>query len=72
MYLKIIFNFRNSSYPDEMQHFAAFYLGLCCLSKYLLKSQMVQLSIVAHDGKGKQDTSVWQEQTESPGLAYSI
>ena len=29
----------------------------------------VQLSIVAQDWKDKQDSSVWQDQTESPGLA---
>ena len=42
MYLKIIFTLINSSYPDEMQHFAALCLGLCCLSKYSLRSQMVR------------------------------
>ena len=26
----------NSEDPDEMQHFAAFHLGLHCLPKYLL------------------------------------
>ena len=58
-----------------MQHFAALHLGLRCLSKYSLRSQWlnihVQLSIVAQDGKGKQDSCVWQDQTESPGLANS-
>ena len=42
MYLKIIFILTNSLYPDEMQHFAALYLGLRCLSKYSLRSQMVK------------------------------
>ena len=42
MYLKIIFTLTNSSYPDEMQHFAALHLGLRCLSKYSLRSQMVK------------------------------
>ena len=41
MYLKIIFTL-NSSYPDEMQHFAALHLGFRCLSKYSLRSQMVK------------------------------
>ena len=27
--------FANSADPDEMQHFAAFHLGLHCLPKYL-------------------------------------
>ena len=31
-----------------------------------------KLSIVAQDGKGKQDSSVWQDETESSGLAISI
>ena len=32
--LKIFFIFANSVEPDEMQHFAAFHLGLHCLQKY--------------------------------------
>ena len=32
--LKIFFTFTNSVDPDEMQHFAAFHLGLPCLQKY--------------------------------------
>ena len=31
---KIIFKLANSADPDEMQHFAAFILGLHCLAKY--------------------------------------
>ena len=78
MYLKIILTLTTSSYPDEMQHFAALHLGLRCLSKYSLRSPLkwlnihVKLSIVAQDGKGKQNSSVWQDPTESPGLAISI
>ena len=34
--LKIFFTFTNSVDPDEMQHYAAFHLGLHCLQKYLL------------------------------------
>ena len=30
----LIFTFINSVYPDEMQHGAAFHLGLHCLQKY--------------------------------------
>ena len=30
----LLFNFTNSDYPDEMQHNAAFHLGLHCLQKY--------------------------------------
>ena len=30
----IIFTFTNSIDPDEMQHYAAFHLGLHCLQKY--------------------------------------
>ena len=33
--LKIFFTFTNSVNPDEMQHYAAFYLGLHCLPEYL-------------------------------------
>ena len=32
--LKIYFTFTNSVEPDEMQHYAAFHLGLHCLQKY--------------------------------------
>ena len=32
--LKISFKFTNSVDPDEMQHYAAFHLGLHCLQKY--------------------------------------
>ena len=32
--LKIFFNSANSAEPDEMQHYAAFHLGLHCLPWY--------------------------------------
>ena len=32
--VKIFFTFTNSVDPDEMQHYAAFHLGLHCLQKY--------------------------------------
>ena len=32
--MKISFTFTNSEDPDEMQHYAAFHLGLHCLKKY--------------------------------------
>ena len=35
--LKIFFTFTKSVDPDEMQHYAAFHLGLHCLQKYLFK-----------------------------------
>ena len=35
--LKIFFTFTNSVAPDEMQHYAAFHLGLHCLQKYLFR-----------------------------------
>ena len=34
LYLKIVFIIANSADPDEMQHDAAFHLGLHCLPKY--------------------------------------
>ena len=34
---KILFAFTNSVGPDEMQHYAAFHLGLHCLQKYLFR-----------------------------------
>ena len=33
-FLKVCFNLANSVDPDEMQHYAAFHLGLHCLHKY--------------------------------------
>ena len=35
--LKTFFTFSNSVDPDEMQHYAAFHLGLHCLQKYLFR-----------------------------------
>ena len=35
---KIFFTFTNSVDPDEMQHYAAFHLGLYCLQKYSFTS----------------------------------
>ena len=32
--LKTFLTFTNSVNPDEMQHYAAFHLGLHCLQKY--------------------------------------
>ena len=32
--LKILFIIANSADTDEMPHYAAFHLGLCCLPKY--------------------------------------
>ena len=34
--LKIFFYLTNNVDPDEMQHYAAFHLGLHCLQKYSL------------------------------------
>ena len=36
--LKIVLILANSADPDEMQHNAAFHLGLHCLPKYLFSS----------------------------------
>ena len=36
-FLKIIFTFTNSVDSDEMQHYAAFHLGLDCLQKCSLR-----------------------------------
>ena len=35
--LKIVLILANSADPDEMQHYAAFHLGLHCLPKYLFR-----------------------------------
>ena len=33
--LKVVLMLANSADPDEMQHYAAFHLGLHCLPKYV-------------------------------------
>ena len=38
--LKILFVFINSTEPDEMQHYAAFHLGLHCLQKYSFRGHL--------------------------------
>ena len=38
MSLKVVLTLANSVNPDEMQHYAAFHLGLHCLPKYLFRS----------------------------------
>ena len=40
--LKILFTFKNSVDPDEMQHYAAFHLGLHCLQKYRFEVSQIQ------------------------------
>ena len=35
--LHVVLILASSAYPDEMQHHAAFHLGLHCLSKYLFR-----------------------------------
>ena len=40
--LKIFFTFTNSVDPDEMQHYAAFHMGLHCLQKYLFRVSQMQ------------------------------
>ena len=40
--LKILLTFTNSVDPDEMQHYAAFHLGLQCLQKYSFRGFRIQ------------------------------
>ena len=42
--LKFFFTFTNSVDPDEMQHYAAFHLGIHCLQKYLFRGFLDQRS----------------------------
>ena len=35
--LNIVFIITNSADPDEIQHYAAFHLGIHCLSNYLFR-----------------------------------
>ena len=42
VYLKIFSTFTNHVKPDELQHFAAFYLGLHCLKNICLGVSQIQ------------------------------
>ena len=44
--LKIDFVLANSSGPDEMLHYAVFYLGLHCLSKYPFMGYLFNKGII--------------------------
>ena len=37
MSLKVVLIVANSADPDEMQHYAAFHLGLSCMPKYTFR-----------------------------------
>ena len=56
--LKIFFTFTNNVDPDEMQHYAAFHLGLHCLQKYSFRVSRIQrvtapsIAMVGEIGKG--------------------
>ena len=38
-----LFTFTNSADSDEMQHYAAFHLGLHCLQKYSFRGLRIQM-----------------------------
>ena len=40
--LKVVLILANSANPDELQHYAAFHLGLHCLPKYLFRDSSIQ------------------------------
>ena len=46
--MKIFFTFTNSVDPDEMQHYAAFHLGLHCLQKSHLGVCRIQRVNIKH------------------------
>ena len=41
LYLKLVLILANSADPDEMQHYAAFHLGLRCLPKYPFRGSSI-------------------------------
>ena len=43
-FVRSFLTFTNNADPDEMQHFAAFYLGLHCLQKYSFKGLTFHLN----------------------------
>ena len=42
----IFFTFSNSVEPDEMQHYAAFHLGLHCLQKWSFRGGLYALEVI--------------------------
>ena len=44
LFPKIVFVLANSADPDEMPPYAAFHLGLLCLSKYLFTTTFLPVS----------------------------
>ena len=44
--LKIFLTFSNSVDPDEMQHFAAFHLGLHCLQNWSFRGGLYALEVI--------------------------
>ena len=54
--LKIFFTFTNSVDPDEMQHHAAFHLGLHCL-KYSFRVTKLNLFIMGSDWTGDREVT---------------
>ena len=47
--IKIVFVIANSIDPDEMSHYAAFYLGLRCLPKNAFRSSQERVKVGTHD-----------------------
>ena len=48
--LKIVFIFANGADSDEMPHYAAFHLGLFCLSKYLFTGNQIEKAYIIYIG----------------------
>ena len=44
--LKIYFVLANIADTDEMSHYAAFHLGLCCVPKFLVSKRLTLLSAI--------------------------
>ena len=50
MSLKVVLILANSADPDEMQHYAAFHLGLHCLPKNLFRGLSVYKGLMNVNG----------------------
>ena len=60
--LKIFFTFSNSVEPDEMQHYAAFYLGLHSLQKCSFRGFL--------NTKGRLSSALQQKSREKEGIKF--
>ena len=65
-----LFTFTDSADPDEMQHYAAFHLGLHCLQKYSFRGSPNTKKLKIKKTKTKIDPSWVKDQFFYPSKSY--